>query len=44
MRNYSATSGSRDPIWTQVTADPEDGLRNYNAVSKSVQSLKRVKF
>ncbi|XP_065161540.1 uncharacterized protein [Atheta coriaria] len=37
MRNYSATSGSRDPIWTQVTADPEDGLRNYNATGNGRQ-------
>lgn len=26
LRNYQST-GSRDPIWTQVACDPEDGLR-----------------
>lgn len=26
MKNYQST-GSRDPIWTQVACDPEDGLR-----------------
>lgn len=27
MNNYQST-GSRDPIWTQVSCDPEDGLTN----------------
>lgn len=26
MRNYNST-GSRDPIWTQVTCDPEENFR-----------------
>lgn len=26
MRNYNST-GSRDPIWTQVTGDPEENFR-----------------
>lgn len=27
MRNNYNSTGSRDPIWTQVVSDPEDGLR-----------------
>lgn len=42
MPSYQST-GSRDPIWTQVACDPEDGLATVTTNERVRKSKKEMK-